>query len=109
MMLKKLTASLALTVGIANPSIADEVIKLPTELVCASEAGMSEVLDKYGEIPFATMTAFREIPGAGFTNNPMVVFVNPKTKTFTIIEQITKDIYCVVSLGDNISPYVEEK
>jgi hypothetical protein len=109
MMLKKLTASLALTVGIANPSIANEVIKLPTELVCASEAGVEEVLNKYGEIPFATMTTFREISGSGFTNNPMVIFVNPKTKTFTILEQITTDLYCVVSLGDNISPYLEEK
>ena len=108
-MLKKLIALLALTVGITNPSIADEVIKLPTELVCGSEAGMSEVLDKYGEIPFATMTAFREIPGSGFTNNAMVIFVNPKTKTFTILEQLTKDVYCVVSLGDNINPYIEEK
>jgi hypothetical protein len=109
MMLKKILASLALTVGIANPSIANEVIKLPTDLVCGSESGISEVLEKYGEIPFATMTAFREIPGEGFTNNPMVIFVNPKTKTFTIIERITKNIYCVVSLGDNINPYVEEK
>jgi hypothetical protein len=108
-MLPKLLTSLALTVGVANISIASEVQRFPTELICGSEAGMAEVLEKYGEIPFATMTSNREVPIVGLTVSPLVIFVNPKTKTYTMIEQITKDLYCVVAIGENINPYIEEK
>jgi succinyl-CoA synthetase alpha subunit len=108
-MLPKILASLALTVGVANISIASEVQRFPTELICGNEAGMAEVLEKYGEIPFATMTSSREVPIVGLTVNPLVIFVNPKTKTYTIIEQLTADVYCVVAIGENINPYVEQK
>jgi len=107
-MLKYFLASLALTVGLIHPSIASDITKLRTELVCGNELGIGEVLDKYGEIPFATMTSMRDIPGVGVTNNPIVIFVNPKTKTYTIIERLSKNVYCIVSLGDNISPYSEK-
>lgn len=106
-MLRYLITSLALIFGSANISIASEITKLPTELVCGSDLGISEVLEKYGEKPFATMTNAREIPTVGFTSNPMVIFVNPETRTFTIVEQLTKDVYCVVAIGDSISPYIE--
>lgn len=111
-MLTKIVASLALTVGLVHPSIASEIQKFPTELMCVSETEMAEVLVKYGEIPFATMNSVREVPALGMTANPLVIFVNPKTKTYTMIEQFAKDIYCVVAIGENINPYIvyiEEK
>lgn len=108
-MLTRILTSLALTVGLIHPSIASESIKLPTELICGSEKGFEAVLEKYGEIPFATMTSSREIPGIGFSINPMVIFVNPQTKTYTIVEQLADNVYCVVALGEAIAPYIEEK
>ena len=108
-MLKKLTASLALTVGFTNISIASDITKFPTEMVCATEKALGSVLDEFEEIPFATMTSMREIPVLGMTANSMVIFVNPKTKSYTIVERIGKDLYCVVAIGENIEPYREEK
>jgi hypothetical protein len=109
MMSIKLLASLALTVGFTNISIASDITKFPTEMVCATEKALGSVLDEFGEIPFATMMSMREIPVLGVTANSMVMFVNPKTKSYTIVERIGKDLYCVVALGENIEPYREEK
>jgi hypothetical protein len=107
-MLRYLITSLALIVGSANISIASEITKLPTELICGNENGISDVLEKYGEKPFATMSTVREIPGVGLTDNPMVIFVNPETRSYTIVERITKNTYCIVAVGDGISPYIEQ-
>ncbi len=108
-MLKKLTASLALIVGFTNISIASDITKFPTEMVCATEKALGSVLNEFEEIPFATMTSMREIPVLGMTANSMIIFVNPKTKSYTIVERIGKDLYCVVAIGENIEPYREEK
>jgi hypothetical protein len=105
----KLIASLALTVGFTNISIASDITKFPTEMVCATEKALESVLDEFGEIPFATMMSMREVPVLGVTANSMVIFVNPKTKSYTIVERIGKDLYCVVALGENIEPYKAEK
>lgn len=108
-MLKNLLTSLALIIGISNHSIAGELIKFPTELTCGGEDQFNAVLDKYEELPFATMSSTREIPGVGFKINPVVIFVNPKTKTYTMIERLSEEVYCIVSVGDGITPYTKEK
>ncbi len=108
-MLKLFLTSLTLTVGFANISMASDITKFPTEMVCATEKALESVLDQFGEIPFATMTSMREVPVLGITANPIVIFVNPKTKSYTIVERIGKELYCVVALGENIEPYKAEK
>ena len=108
-MFKNILTSLALTVGFANISMANEITKLPTELICASESDIGSVLESFDEIPFATMISMRDVPVLGVTANSMVIFVNPKTKSYTIVEKFGKNLYCVVSIGENISPYVEKQ
>ena len=106
-MLKKILTSLALIFGWANISIASEITKVPTELLCGTDSQFNSVLEKYGEIPFATMISMREIPGVGFRSFAMVIFVNPKTKSYTMLEQMAPDLYCIISIGENIEPYRE--
>jgi len=36
--------------------------------------------------------------------NNMVIFVNPTTKSFTIAERFSKDLYCVLALGEGFRP-----
>jgi hypothetical protein len=103
-MLKKILASLVLTVGIYHPSIASEITQYPTVLMCVDQKGISEVINQFEEIPFAGGVAMRDIPGVGMVENNMVIFVNPTTKSFTIAERFSKDLYCVLALGEGFRP-----
>lgn len=105
-MLKRILASLALTVGFYHPSIASErLLTFATEFPCGSLENLAEVLDKHEEEPALTASSTREI-GGKFEVVPMVIFINMKTKSWTIVEQYGRDVYCVTGLGEKITPYV---
>lgn len=104
-MLKKILASLALIVGIIHPSMASEEIVFATEFPCISLEQLSSILERHKEEPFLHGTSSREIAGK-IVSIPMVIFVNPQTKTWTLIEKYGKDIYCAAGLGRKISPYL---
>lgn len=108
-MLKKFLASLALTVGIIHPSIASEIATgIITEFPCTDLKSVSEVLKKYGEEPAFTGVSTREIAGK-FIPISMVIFINNKTKSWTIVEKYSENIYCVSGMGPEISPYFSSK
>ncbi len=108
-MFKQIVTSLALTVGLSLPSIASEPIRMPSSMVCAESDYFFPTIEKYGEIPFAKMISFREVPGVGVMQNVMIIFVNPETKTYTMLEQLSENIVCVVGVGSDILPYRESK
>lgn len=105
-MLKQILASLALTVGIIHPSIASDIVQFPTRLVCADYETIKKNIEKFKEIPFVTMESYREI-GNTVVATTTVMFVNPKTKTYTLVEELNEDLYCIISLGENFKPYKE--
>lgn len=105
-MLKKVLASLALIVGTIHPSIASENrLEFMTAFLCGSIDQIAEVLEIHGEEPALTATSTREIAGK-FEEVPMVLFINMKTKSWTTVEQYTRNVYCVTGLGEGIKPYV---
>lgn len=103
-MLKLILASLALTVGLIHNSIASEIIQLNTKLACGSFDTLNEVLEKYGEIPFVSMTASRMTGNNTIVEIPAVMFVNPNTKTYSFVEKFNDSTYCVVSMGNEVIP-----
>jgi hypothetical protein len=108
-MLKKILASLVLTVGLYHPSIASEkALGFATEFPCGSLEQLAGVLEEHGEEPALTATSTREVAGK-FHTVPMVIFVNMKTKSWTMVEKYTDNIYCVAGLGDGITPYVPKQ
>jgi len=74
---------------------------------CIGIVTLSEVLTKHKETPAMIMNSSREVGGKVF-DNPTVLFINYETKTWTIAEQITKDTYCVIGMGDAIKPYTDK-
>lgn len=98
-MLKKFLASLILTIGTIHPLLANEVTQFTT-LTCISEKDLEQTITEFGELSFAGGVSMREIPGAGLVQNDLVIFVNPKTRSWTVVEQFTKDMYCVVAGGE---------
>lgn len=107
-MFVKIATSLALTVGLSLPSIASETRTVNSQLVCAEWGTIDATLTEHGEIPFARMSADRHIGRSGVIQNIVVIFVNPKTKTFTVVEQFKEDLYCVLSIGSEFGPIPEQ-
>ena len=103
-MFKKILASLALTAGIIHPSTASEITQLPTGLMCVDKPGITQTITEFEELSFAGGVSMRDVPGVGLVKNNIVIFVNPKTQSWTIVERFTKDMYCVVAVGEGFRP-----
>jgi len=99
-MLKQMFASLALTVGLIPPSIASDLQQFPTTLVCVDQKGLTETITEFQELSFAGGVAMRYVPGVGLVKNNLVIFVNPTTQSWTIVERLSKELYCVVAVGE---------
>jgi hypothetical protein len=109
-MLKIIVTSLALTVGLVftHPSIASDPKTIRNDIVCTDIKTLDEVLTKYGEEAALTMVSTRETR-KGVSANAMVFFMNPKTKTWTLIEQFNEKDFCIIAIGEQVSPYFSEE
>lgn len=80
------------------------LIKLDT--VCASEDKLIKVLNEYKEIPMLKMVSKRMF-GDKLQELSTVMFVNSTTQTYTLVEQISETLYCVIATGEQVKPYVK--
>ena len=67
---------------------------------CVSLESLEKALKHFDEVPFVRGVGEREPVGAITT----VLFVNPKTRTWTLVEKQANDRYCILSAGDNFEP-----
>lgn len=102
-MLKHIAASLALTVGVSH-AIASENQKLNIEVQCTNLMGITAVLEEFGEHPLLTGIAGRP-NGDKIVGLATILFVNPETQTWTLVEQFDKDLYCATASGSDIKPF----
>lgn len=107
-MLKYIITSLALTVGLSHPSIASEAKTIKTDLICTDIVSLDQVLTKYGEEAVLTMVSNRETR-RGIQANATVFFMNPDTKTWTLVEKFSEKDYCIIAVGEKVSPYYNEE
>jgi len=103
-MVKKLLSTLffipALAVG--------QVETIQFETVCVSLEILEESMKKYGEKPFITSTGHRT-SGDEKLFHATVLFMNTETKTWTMVEKIASNSYCIIGIGSNMKPYFEKK
>jgi len=81
------------------------------EVYCSNEKTVIGVLVEHGEKPMLTMNSFRDVR-TGDKNRLGVLFVNPEKRTWTLIERINNDLFCIIGMGEMIKPFedkVEEK
>ena len=76
------------------------------ETVCLSAKDLSSLIDEFKEIPYVRGVS-RPVIGDD-SSLPLVIFVNPQSKTFTIVERASKDIYCILAVGSNFQPVPKE-
>ena len=94
---------LALAMVASSSSLAAGVIK--QDILCGSEKQMSKMLSEFEEKPMLMMTSERFDTKEA---NMMVLFVNPKTRTYTLVEERNTTLYCVIATGNGIQPYTDQ-
>lgn len=76
---------------------------IPFSAHCMDLQRMDEILNEFDELPLVRGKSFRDE-----NYNSIVVFMNQKTKTFTILEKIDQKTYCAISVGVDIEPVPQE-
>ena len=77
------------TVGLAQDS-GTEVMR---SSLCMDSASLETLTDRFDETPVARGIAVYPTPSS------MVIFINVATGSFTVVERVATDRYCVISVG----------
>ena len=77
------------TVGLAQDS-GTEVMR---SSLCMDSASLETLTDRFDETPVARGIAVYPTPSS------MVIFINVSTGSFTVVERVATDRYCVISVG----------
>lgn len=90
-------AGLIASLFVSTQAVAVDELSVP--VFCVDYATLERTLDKYKEVPFVRGKSQR-----GSDDKPddysMVLFVNRETKTWTLVEQVEPDYYCVIGVGN---------
>lgn len=90
-----MSSSLALSQS--APELNPPLIPGQLQVVCSSLAQLESMLKEYSEIPLARGLVTREN-----TTSSLVIFVNPETQSFTVVEKTPNGLYCVLALGQKL-------
>ncbi len=96
-----------LLAALISASAAAEPAEVKLDIICASDAEVEQVLTKFEEIPMMVMSSTRQA-GEQKMDVPTILFANPKTRTWTLIERPAENLYCVIGSGKGIAPFVME-
>lgn len=88
-----------------QPSSPDKTIKLDAS--CSTQERVTAMLKQFEEIPMLGMVSERQINDGKVMSFATIMFVNPNTKTYTVVEQFTEEIYCVTVVGKNVTPMID--
>ena len=100
--LSSLVATAALMLGSA--ALAQAQPTVPVE--CADEDALLAMLREYGEKPLLTGSSTRRRAGQSW-DFPAVLFTNPSTGSWTLVEEHGPDLYCAVAMGESIRPFYQ--
>jgi len=73
------------------------------QIHCVSREEVDAMLNQYEELPFVRGLSLREQNGIPMSNS-VVLFVNAKTGTWTVVERTPDKKYCVISAGTKFEP-----
>ncbi len=97
------TLRMSLVAAFFLPLFAQAEIIYPTKLVCVSAQELTPVLEKFQEKPILKFSSHRVVGNSqGYLQ--AVLYMNPSTKTWTLVEQWAEDLYCIVSIGSDAEP-----
>lgn len=101
--MKKLITGLAILAASAAvaqdyPDVEANVVTLSA--YCIDIETLRDLTDEYDELPLMRSTSVRD-HGDVVQQNPLVIFANNKSGSFTIIEEISPMEFCVIAIGNS--------
>ncbi len=97
LIMKKALVCLLLVTGIAQAQV-----NMHMPVSCMSKTEVAQYLKGFNEQPVAIAEITRKIEDVGQTN-VILLFVNPNTSTWTIVEKPSGELYCIVLGGSNFN------
>ena len=76
-----------------------EAVQGVTRITCVDRQTLLSVLAEYGEVPLARGST---------SNGALVIYVNPKTGSWTVAELTPSGLYCIDATGDGFEPVPED-
>ena len=105
--MKKIFAMFLLVPSLVLANSEKPSIQISTyETICLSAKDLTSLIDEFKEIPYVRGIS-KPVVGDD-SSLPLVIFVNPQSKTFTIVERASKDIFCILAVGANFQPVPKE-
>ena len=76
------------------------------QVMCLDRKDLTSTIDEFKEIPYVRgiSTPFSEQD----SKTSLVVFLNPTTGTFTIVEKTGDNLYCILAVGGGFGPVPRE-
>ena len=71
--------------------------------VCVDAESLSKTVDEFQELPFARGLS-NSLGNAEAPPLSLVIFMNPKTRSWTIVERVNPDRYCIMAVGSGFEP-----
>jgi hypothetical protein len=90
----------------SSVSFAQSTVKL--DLLCFSLEVLTKELSKYEEFPLLVANSVREEKGKP-SNHSMILLANPETRSWTLVEKTKDENYCVLAIGNQLSPVIKGK
>jgi hypothetical protein len=76
------------------------------QAMCLDSKDLISTIDEFKELPYvrgiSTPLAEQD------SNTSLVVFLNPTTGTFTIVEKVADNLYCILAVGGGFKPVPRE-
>ena len=81
-------------------------MKLLTGIRCYTQEQLNDLIVKsYGELPFAFGDGIIERPDKPeFLMVPLEIYVNPETRSYSIVVVMAEGVGCIIGSGRNFSP-----
>jgi hypothetical protein len=83
------------------------IVNFPATCVSAEE--MIKMLIVFDEKVSLNMISTREGADGKTVRHPTLLFINYETKSWTLIEKIPTDEFCVIASGENVTPYIKKE
>jgi hypothetical protein len=78
-----------------------------TKVECVSINSLDEILKEFDELPFVRGISNRN-SGQTTIQNSLVLFVNAKTGSWSLVEKTNDGLYCFLAVGMNFEPVPSE-
>ena len=91
-----------------NNDSAENPFYAETKIVCVTQEILFPTINSYGEQPMLSLNSKRITPVGQEQQNsqyPSILFANPSTGTWTLVERHGENVFCVVGVGEGLKPH----